>query len=179
MSIQSTLSAGLITLALAGCAAAPSDVRVDKADVDLTKCRTFAWLPASEDAASLTEQRVRSAVLEELQKKGYAQASEHPDCRITYVLAVHERAKQKPRVGVGAGGGSGGVGGGIGVSIPIGQKDQHVGEFTLDVVDVASNAQIWSGSIDAAFREAELSEDEAVEVVREILAEFPDRARSQ
>lgn len=167
--------ASIAGLALAGCASAP-EVRVDKADADLSKCQAFAWLPASEDAASFTEQRVRTAVMRELERKGYSQAKEQPDCRITYLLSVHERPKQKPRVGVGAGGGSGGVGGGIGVSIPIGQRDQHVGEFALDVIDVASNSQIWRGSLDAAFEKAELSEEEAAEVVRLVLAEFPDRA---
>jgi hypothetical protein len=166
----------LVALGAAGCASTLSTVRVDKADVDLSRCRAFAWLPAYEDAASLTEQRVRAAVLRELQDKGYAEASERPDCRITYVLSRQERPSQKPRVGVGAGGGSGGVGGGIGVSIPIGRTGQHAGEFTLDVIDVASNSQIWSGTIDAAFRETELSEEEAAAVVEEILAEFPDRA---
>ena len=119
---------------------------------------------------------MRGAAMRQLEEKGYAQANDNPDCRITYVLSLQEHPRQKPRVGVGAGGGSGGVGGGIGVSIPIGQEDRHTGEFTLDVVDVASNSQIWSGTIDAAFREAELSEEEAAAVVEEILAEFPDRA---
>jgi Domain of unknown function (DUF4136) len=164
----------LVLLTAGGCAAAPSTVRVDKADVDLSKCRTFTWLPASKEAASLTEQRVRGAAMQQLEEKGYAQANDNPDCRITYVHSLQEQPRQKPRVGVGAGGGSGGVGGGIGVSIPIGGADQHAGEFTLDVIDVASNSQIWSGTIDAAFREAELNEEEAAAVVGKILAEFPD-----
>lgn len=164
--------------ALAGCAAAPSSVRVDRSDsVDVAKCETFAWQPASQEAASFTEQRVRAAVMRQLEAKGYKQAAEQPDCRITYVLAIQERPKQKPRVGVGAGGGSGGVGGGIGVSIPIGKRNTHGGAFTLDVIDVASNSQIWSGSIDATFAAAELSEEETEAVVAEVLSELPDRTQ--
>jgi hypothetical protein len=165
----------LLASTLAGCAATTSNVRVDKGDHDLSKCRTFDWLPASKDAASFTEQRVRAAVMKKLEEKGYAQASDKPDCRITYVLEAQERPKQKPSVGVGAGGGSYGVGGGIGVSIPIGQKDQYGGEFSLDIIDVASNAQIWRGAVDAEFRSAELSDEEAKAVVGRVLAEFPDR----
>ncbi len=76
---------------------------------------------------------------------------------------------------MGAGGGSRGVGGGIGVSIPVGQKkDQRVGEFTLDVIDVASNAQIWSGALEAAFAAEELTQEEAEGAVRKVLDAFPD-----
>ncbi|MGH8174891.1 MAG: DUF4136 domain-containing protein [Steroidobacter sp.] len=179
MNTRFLIAVCLSVTALAGCAATTSNVRIDKADVDLSKCETFDWLPASGDAASFTEQRVRAAAMQQLEQKGYGQSVDKPDCRITYVLDTHEQPGRKPRVGVGAGGGSRGVGGGIGVSIPIGQKDQHVGEFTLDVIDVGSNAQIWSGSIDAAFRAAELTEDEAQGVVRRILAEYPDRATGE
>jgi Domain of unknown function (DUF4136) len=163
-------------LAIAGCAASSSAVRVDKAETDLAKCRTFDWHSASTDAASFTEQRVRAAALERLQQKGYALATDKPDCRITYVLSTQERPKPKPSIGVGAGGGSGGVGGGIGVNLPIGHRNGQVGTFTVDIIDVAQSAQIWSGSIEAEFRGAELTEDEAREVVRKVLAEFPDRA---
>jgi hypothetical protein len=179
MSERSFVLTILLASALAGCAATTPDVRVDKADVDLAKCRTFDWLPASKDAVSLTEQRVRTAVMQELERKGYSQATDKPDCRVTYLLATEERPKQKPSVGVGAGGGSYGVGGGIGISIPIGQNDQHTGEFSLDVIDVTSNAQIWRGAVDAAFQSAEPTQGEAQDVVRSVLAEYPDRSSGQ
>ena len=163
-------------LALSGCATPSSDVRVDKADVDLSKCRTFDWHPASADAASFTEQRVRAAALKQLQEKGYAISADKPDCHITYVLDTQDRPKPKPSVGVGAGGGSGGVRGGIGVSLPIGRHKEQIGSFTLDVVDVAQKAQIWSGSLDVTFRAGEISEEDANDAVRTILAKFPDHA---
>lgn len=180
MSVRYSLHLAILLITgLTGCAATTSKVRVDQADIDLSKCQTFDWLPASREAASFTEQRVRAATMQRLEEKGYRQSADKPDCRITYVLDTHEQPGQKPRVGVGAGGGSRGVSGGIGVSLPIGKKDQQVGEFTLDVIDVASNSQIWSGSIDAAFRAAELTEDEAREVVRTVLAEYPDWMASE
>ncbi len=164
--------------ALTGCAAtAPSPVRVDVAESGVPNCRTFEWLPTPQQPASFTEQRIKSEVMAALQDKGYTETSEKPDCRITYVLDVHERPKNKPSVGVGAGGGSGGLGGGIGISLPIGKKNEQAGTFTLDVVDVAKNAQVWSGSLDASFAKAELNEDEAREVVATVLAKFPDRAK--
>lgn len=160
---------------LLGCATT-SQVRVDKApEVDLTQCQTFDWLSQTEDAASLTEQRVRAAALDELERKGYRLAQDSPDCRITYVFSNHERPREKPMVGVGAGGGSRGVVGGIGVSLPIGQRDRFRGTLTLDIVDTAKNAQIWSGTLDASLPEQELSEDAARVLVAEILSQYPDR----
>lgn len=118
---------------------------------------------------------MKGAVLARLKEKGYTEA-EKADCRVTYVLDVHERPRNKPSVGVGAGGGSGGIGGGIGVSLPIGKRNEQAGTFTLDVVDAAKNAQVWSGSIDATFAKAELNEDEVREVVARVLEKYPDRA---
>jgi Domain of unknown function (DUF4136) len=163
-------------LAVGGCATPASDVRVDKADTELSKCRTFDWHQASSDAASFTDQRVRDAALQQLQAKGYSLATDKPDCRIAYVLSTQDRPKPKPSVGVGAGGGSGGVRGGIGVSLPIGRHKEQVGTFTLDIIDAAQNAQIWSGTVDVSFRAGEVSEQDATEAVRVILAEFPDHA---
>jgi hypothetical protein len=166
-----------LLLALSGCATTQSAaVRVDKADTDLSKCGTFAWRAVSSDTASFTDQRVQAAVLQRLQEKGYTIANDRPDCQITYVLATQDRAKPKPSVGVGAGGGSGGVRGGIGVSLPIGRHKQQVGTFTLDVVDAAANAQIWSGTVDVTIQGSQISDEEADEAVRVILAKYPDHA---
>ena len=162
-------------LALSGCATQSSAVRVDKADTDLT-CRTFDWRPASADAASLTDQRVRAAALKKLEEKGYTLSTDKPDCQVAYALSTQDRPKPKPSVGVGVGGGSGGARGGIGVSLPIGRHKEQIGSFTLDIVDVTQNAQIWSGSVDVGIQGREISDEEADEAVRVILAEFPDRA---
>ena len=167
----------LAATVLSGCAMTqPSPVRVDVAESGLPSCKTFDWLPTPQQPASFTEQRVKSEVMAKLKDKGYTETTEKPDCRITYVLEVHERAKNKPSVGVGAGGGSGGLGGGIGISLPIGKKNEQAGTFTIDVVDATKNAQVWSGSLDASFAKAELTEDEAREVVAKVLERFPDRA---
>jgi hypothetical protein len=171
-------STGLILglVLLGGCTAtAPTKVRVDMADTGLPKCQTFEWLPTPQQPASFTEQRVKSEVMSQLKQKGYSEATEKGDCRVTYVLDVHEQPANKPRVGVGAGGGSGGVGGGIGISLPIGKRGGQAGTFTLDIVDAAKNAQVWSGSLDASFVKAELNEDEVREVVAKVLEEYPDR----
>ncbi|MET0657779.1 MAG: DUF4136 domain-containing protein [Steroidobacteraceae bacterium] len=172
MRIHKTWLSAMLGLALSGCSSTPH-VRVDKAGDAAAKCKSFAWLHESQEAESLTDQRVRAAVLEKLQKKGYSIANE-PDCRVTYALNTHERANSKPRVGVGVGGGSGGLGGGIGVSLPVGKRDRYDGELSINVIDAVKNAEIWHGSADAAFGSEDITPKEAAEIVDTVLSKFPD-----
>jgi len=172
------VSSGLLLAAtwLVGCTAtAPSKVRVDMAESGVPNCQSFEWLPTQQQPASLTEQRVKNEVMSQLKAKGYAQAAEKGDCKITYVLDIHERPTQKPGVGVGVGGGSRGVGGGVGVTLPIGKRNEQAGTFTIDIVDTAKNAQVWSGSLDASFLKAEPNEEETREIVAKVLERYPDR----
>jgi hypothetical protein len=60
--------------------------------------------------------------------------------------------------------------------VPIGRHKEQIGTLTLDIVDVARNAQIWSGSVDVGLHGQEISEAEANEAVGLILGKFPDRA---
>ena len=162
---------------LTGCASMQprSPVRVDMAEAGVPNCKAFAWNPTPQQPASLTEQRMQREIMAKLKEKGYTESKDKADCRVTYVLEVHEVPRSKPNVGVGAGGGSGGIGGGIGVSLPIGKRNQQAGTFTIDVIDASKNAQVWSGALDASFAKAELNEDEVREVVAKVLERFPDR----
>lgn len=164
----------LVVIFLCGCAAAGSNVRVDQAEGGLPDCRTFAWHADPKQTASLTDQRVQAAVMRRLEAKGYQQVAENPDCRIAYHLRTRELPKAKPGVGVGVGGGSGGVGGGIGISIPVGRRPAYSATFTLDVIDAAKNAQVWSGSVSTELAEGDLTEREAKRLSDEVLAAFPD-----
>lgn len=167
----------LSALAIAGCATQSSKVRVNSIEGPLPNCQTFAWNAVSGDTTSLTDQRVRNQVMLTLQAKGYSESTDKPDCRIAYHFSTSEAPASKPRVGVGMGGGSGGVGGGIGVSLPLGKWKKQNGTFTLDVIDAAKNAQVWSGSVDASFSSVELSDEDAKAVVEKVLKEYPDRGK--
>jgi hypothetical protein len=170
------VSASLLAIMMSGSVQADSKVRVIKGDVDLQLCRTFAWQAQSEDPASILDQRVRAAIMSTLQTKGYKEVTANPDCRVAYVFASQEASRKSgPSIGVGVGGGSGGIGGGIGIGLPIGRKKQ-TGTITIDVIDPARNAQIWSGSLDGALKSAELTEAEAKKWVSKVLAEYPDAA---
>lgn len=162
---------------LAGCASMQprSPVRVDMAETGLPNCQSFKWNPTGQQPASLVEQRMQREIMARLEEKGYSESSDKADCRVSYVLDLREVPRSKPRVGVGAGGGSGGIGGGVGVSLPIGKRNQQTGTFTIDVIDAARNAQVWSGSLDASFAKAEPDEDEVRAVVAKVLERYPDR----
>ena len=166
-------------LVLAACGATSSAVRVDKAETGLPSCHSFAWNPSGGDAVSLAEQRIRSQVMQTLQSKGYSQSADKPadkpDCRIGYhVSNSGAQHRSGPSVGVGAGGGSGGIGGGLGIRLPIGKKGRP-GTFTLDVIDASQNAQVWSGSVDTSFKNAEPDETESQNVVAKVLKAYPDK----
>lgn len=177
VSLLRVATLALMAVAAAGCATQSSKVRVNSVEGPLPNCQTFAWNTAPGDTASLTDQRVRNQVMQTLQAKGYTEAADKPDCRIAYHLATSEAPASKPRIGVGMGGGSGGIGGGIGVTLPIGKSKKQNGTFTLDVIDAAKNAQVWSGSVDASFSSAELSDEDAKVVVEKVLREYPDRGK--
>ena len=167
-----------VALAMAACATNNSKVRVDQDNsANLAQCRTFGWHPSDrQGASSLNEQRVRDAVMQTLKSKGYSEAAENPDCRVSYSLETRELPKSGPSVGVGGGGGSGGVGGGIGISLPLGRKHKFASTVTLDVIDAARNAQIWTASLDQALSGRELSQEEAQRAVQEILSKYPNHA---
>ena len=167
------LVGSIVAIALVGCATPTERVRVDQAEGGLPNCRTFAWHATPGDVTSLTEQRVKAAVMTQLKNKGYQEVADKPDCRIAYHLTTREIPKSKPGVGVGVGGGSGGIGGGIGVSLPIGRKSGFNGTFTLDVIDNAKNTQVWSGSLDAQLAAADISEGEALDLTTEVLSAYP------
>lgn len=173
---RARLSVVVTVAVLSACAAPASRVRVDQAEGGLPSCRTFSWNPVSGDAASLSDQRVHAAVMDQLKAKGYQEVADKDkaDCRIAYRLSARELPKSKPGVGVGVGGGSGGMHGGIGVSIPIGRKSGFVGTYVLDVIDNAKNAQVWSGSVDAELAAAEISDAEASKLTEEVLSAYPD-----
>lgn len=173
---SAVLGSSLLVLAATSClaAATTSKVRVDKAEGELPQCESFVWLAAPGDAVSLTEQRVKAEAMRQLAAKGYTELNDNAACKITFHFSASaEQKKSGPKIGIGVGGGSGGIGGGIGLGLPIGKKTQP-GTFTLDVIDAARNAQVWSGTVDTKSAAAELSEAEAKEIVQKVLEKYPD-----
>jgi uncharacterized protein DUF4136 len=117
--------------------------------------------------------------MSELHKKGYQIEGGAADCKVSYAFSSYELPKPKPSVGVGAVGGSGGLGGGIGISLPLGHHPTQHATLSMDVIDAGSNAQVWSGTLEADLDQAEPSEEEVQKLVATILGRYPDRGSRQ
>jgi Domain of unknown function (DUF4136) len=198
--VSKNVSVAWPVLALAFCVAcaSPPKVRVDKdAAVNFAAYKTFAWLsipsappketpkpiagkeevkaPASDPQAnSIMETRVRAAVVSSLQAKGYSPSETNPDFKVSYTLNVYERPKESGmRIGLGAGGGTGRVGGGVGLSIPIGKRTNTVGTMTIDIIDTARNAQVWTGTYEDLVATENVDDAAVANLVNTILNRFP------
>jgi Domain of unknown function (DUF4136) len=179
-------------LLLASCASPPK-VRVDKdTSTNFASYKTFGWLgsqrapaaaevvpgqaaaPAAPEMNSLTTNRVRNAVTAVLQAKGYVFDEAHPDFKVGYALNVYEHQKDSGmRIGLGAGGGGGHAGGSVGVSIPVGATKNLMGTMTIDIIDGARNAQVWTGSYEQKVQGENISDEDANRIVSIILTYFP------
>lgn len=160
-----------MALAAVGCAA--SKVIVQSAEGDPT-CRSFEWLPENRPTP-LVDRQIRNEVMTVLKQKGYEVTDVGTaDCQVTYGLVSEVGRDSGASIGVGAGGVGGHVGGGVGVSVPIGRRSNSASDFTLRIIDVESNAEIWNGRLEGTMS-AEPSVEETREAVRRIFEELPDR----
>jgi hypothetical protein len=183
-------SLAFVILLLTACAAPPK-VRVDKdTSTNFASYKTFSWLgvrnappaataapghPITPEGNSIAENRVRNAVIEVLQAKGYLLLTNgNPDFRVSYALNVYEKHKESGmRIGLGAGGGGGNMSGGVGMSVPVGKSTEMMGTMTIDVIDAARNAQVWTGSYEQKIPKDALTDESAKQIVTTILARFP------
>jgi hypothetical protein len=196
LSKTSGLAFVVATLLFTACASPPK-VRVDKdSSTNFAGYKTFGWLatqktpsatepkpipgqePAPAQVNTLLENRVHHAVVAALQAKGYSLNEANPDFRVSYSLNVYEKHKDSGmRIGVGAGGGGGNMSGGVGMSIPVGKTKDTMGTMTIDIVDAARNAQVWTGTYEQTVESEGLSDASANKIVTTILARFPTDAK--
>ncbi len=160
-------------LLLAACASAPK-LYVDRADEPI-RCQNIAWLESPERPMSIAEQRVRTETLRVLREKGYTEQEEGADCLVSGVIYTGARPSSPVNVGLGAGRWGGRMGGSVGVSMPVGGGSRTVGNLAIDVIDVDLNAEVWRGTLEAAFRTPDPGSEQVGEAVRTILAGFPNR----
>lgn len=166
---------GLVSaVMLAGCAA-PQRLYIDSADEPL-RCTRFGWVQAGTGPTSITEQRIRSEVMQALAAKGYTEDEESPDCLVVGKIFTGSRPASPVNVGVGAGSWGGSFGGSVGVSMPMGGGARAVGNLAIDVIDVELNAEVWRGTLEGAFPTPNPASDQVGAAVRTVLDKFPPRA---
>jgi len=141
----------LLAFLLAACAPM-IQVRSDyDTTADFARLRTYRWLQTPSNAPrdpridnDLIQSRVRSAVNNELHARGYAEATDDPDFRVTYHVMVRDKWDvQSFPVDYGYGLGHWPAAN----DVRLAQYEE--GTLMLDVIDSASNELIWRGSAQA------------------------------
>jgi hypothetical protein len=167
------LASAASMLLTAGCTTTPR-LYVDTADEPL-ECTTFAWLENADRPASIAEQRIRAEVMRTLAARGYLEVTSDPDCLVSGVIYTGTRPRSPVSVGLGAGRWGGSFGGSVGVSVPVGGGSRTVGNLAIDVIDVDRNAEVWRGTLEAAFATPEPTSEDIAGAVVKVLEAFPRR----
>ncbi|ADO69677.1 conserved uncharacterized protein [Stigmatella aurantiaca DW4/3-1] len=178
----------LLVLALAACAGIETRTDYDPGSVDkLTGYRTYAWLPSPHTQNSqvynpIVESRVRKAVEQELQSRGYQEVSQNPDFKIGWHGAVDQKLDVQtvdqyygyawdpwysPFY--------------LGPSVPETRvREYQEGTLILDFIDAASNKLVWRGTAQAELREsasASKRQERLNEAVHGMLKDFPPKPK--
>jgi hypothetical protein len=173
---------GLMSILGLLAACSPIQVQTDHDPAaNFSALRTYAWLQKTADAPrdpridnDLLDSRVHAAVNDELDRKGYREAAENPDFRVTYHVMVQNKFDvQSFPVYYGYGFGRVGAAGG---DVRVSEYEQ--GTLILDVVDSRTNDLVWRGSAQARIVPDRTPQERTKlirDAVREMLERFPPR----
>ena len=131
-------------------------------ETDFGKLKTFQWVPGTGGAsdpqslpraAQFTENRVRKAVVNNLENKGYKEVSSNPDFLVTYETAVRTREWKSD----------------------LGRKIQYRTEYdegtlVLEVLAPPDNSLLWQGVARGALGEFPSPEEKDRRVARAVKA---------
>jgi Domain of unknown function (DUF4136) len=181
MIMKNIMLALAIGFAVAGCATSPLAIDVDyDTTTDFATQKTFAWMPATGNAAAneLLVKRIRSSVDQQLQAKGRVPAADSPNFLIAMDLSGKTTYGGSTGVGVSVGipvGRAGRVSVGGGKSKPVETKE---GMLVLHFLDAKTKALFWQASASGAV-EPGLSPEEQQkrinDVIAQMLAQFPPK----
>ena len=166
---------------LAGCASsAPQPAWQRDPAVNFAAYRTFA-LPATpgvggtDPPLQLLDRNIRTAIAEQMRRKGYTETTGQPDLRMIYETTSADRVESNPvRVGVGVGSWSGNVGGSINVGSPS-IRNYKEGTLVIHAVDVARNAEVWEGRLSSRIANGGLDPAAVSTTVAEVMRDLPAR----
>lgn len=176
-----------LTLALVACAGIETSTNYDPEAVGkLEQYRTYSWLPEPQGQNTrvyndIVEKRVKQAVDQELQSRGYRLVEENPDFKLGWHGAIDQKLDVQtmdayygyawdpfysPYY--------------MGATVPHTYvREYEEGTLVLDVMDAASNRLVWRGTAQAELSSdasAESRQQKLQEAVDKILADFPPKA---
>jgi hypothetical protein len=176
-------AAGLVALAMAGCASGP-DVRADyDKSADFGKYRTFGFVAqAGTDAGdfkSLSTQILQNAAARQMESRGYTR-SDNPDLVINFKGKLEEKVDVESTPapyygpGWGYGGWYGAPWGGYG-GTEVTTRRYNVGTLVMDVVDREKRQVVFQGGVEGVVTKEMLQNREAAlnRAVEHIFSKYP------
>ena len=179
-----SLAAGFIPLG--GCTTTPPPPQTESMrnpQADFNAFRTFGWPGDNLDSASgeplqLLDENIRTAIRNELTRKGYAEApaGTTPDLRIVYETASAEKIENNPvRVGVGVGSWGGNAGGSVNVGTPS-IRNFKEGTLVVHAIENARNEEVWQGRMSNRITKGSVDDAAIANAVAAALRDFPVRS---
>jgi hypothetical protein len=174
--------AGLIVAGItAGCSPVYVSQDYDR-DVDFSRYKTFAWLPAEKDAAEkdapatarqaqqqdpFTIKHLKAEVEAQLEEKGMSLSEHSPDLFVNYYL-TGQSAVDIQQTGYGRGFGGGNT------------TARHYEEGTLvvDLIDAEKNVLVWTGTAEATLGEYPTPDQVKQKIsssVKKLLGQYPPK----
>ena len=144
-----------LTLSVAACQTVPRIHTESAPDADMSRYRTYDYFdkPSTDRRGymTITTRNIEDAIDREMTRRGYVRSSSSPDLKINFNIAKRDRVESRPgpTVGVGYGWGGWGWRSHLGYDFMYGARDVETvteGTLTVDLVDRARNALMWSGS---------------------------------
>lgn len=158
----------LVSWALAACGGMTVNTDYDT-EADFSSYHSFAWMAPPEDVSrvnQLVENRIKTAVVQEMEQRGFVLDEESPDIYITYMASVREKVDVST-TSYGYWRGS-----------AIGDVDVYrynEGTLVLDVIDRARNQLAWRGSGTGVIGSDAGSQEKITKAVHSILKYYPPR----
>ncbi len=153
-----------------------------------TGYRSFDWYASSKraqgrkaDEHPLTDKRVRLAVEQQLQARGYRlETKAEPDFLIAYYpIYQTKRVRTRTNVGVGVGGWRRPWGYGVSTRFSTAQTHTYKeGTIVLEIVDARSNQLVWQASAEGALTNLEDPHEAQAQIsraVQDLLDRFPPK----
>lgn len=151
--------------------------------------RSFDWYAASKAAKAksqapgnpIMDKRVRLAVEQQLQAKGYRlERTADPDFLVTYYPIIRNRQyRTRTTVGVGGGGWYRPWGYGVGTRFSTVQTHRYQeGTIILEIVDYKTNQLVWHAAAEGALSgldNPDEAQDQINRAVRDLLEKFPPK----
>lgn len=155
---------GLAALSLAGCADKPTVSHIQDPEVDFHAYHTFAFFPTPPwEITSLAQRRLVAAARSQLERRGCALDTVHPDLLVNIGAGVEER--QGLRRAPGTPPGPDGVE----------TEDYRLGRLAIDLLDANRGQVVWQGTAEGRVSDTMLrDEGTAVEkAVEDVFEGFP------